>query len=90
MAWIPCNFEGHVGHLETDTNNVIFYKYCYNTISHAIRVLKNIKAGQRTYDGIICRGRHFIKCIENDMYYANNVWYTKNEFKVLFDIVIYQ
>jgi len=90
MGWILCNFEGHVGHLDTETNNVIFYKYCYKNISRAIKVLKNIKADQGTYDGIIHRGKHIIKCNENEMYYSNHYWYTKNEFKVIFDILQYQ
>ena len=66
----------HTGELDIDTDCVIFYDTCFDTISEASKLLSKLPSPTRTdiYTSWYCRGQKFIINEKNNKIFWNNSW----------------
>jgi len=71
----------HTGELDIDTDCVIFYDTCFDTIIEASKLLNNLSLPTKAdvYTSWYCRGQKFIMNEKNNKIFWNNIWVKESE-----------
>jgi hypothetical protein len=84
--WNAIEFEHHPGFMSTTSNNVIFYGIRFSDITQAAQFLKDVDARAGTYKGWNINGTCGLLWVEKNIYFVDNVWISRNEFKIKFNL----
>ena len=71
---LSCQFEGHPGVMDDDSNIFVFYGLAFDGILEAARFLKSVSPGEE-YQGVVGRGSKILWNPATDMWWSEGRWW---------------